>query len=176
MLLCVLLSGCTKNERILQPALDFRTNVLGAETCKFSCHVEADYGDRVYTFSLDCVYDGENAEFTVTAPETIAGIQAKIHDGDAELQFDGVSLEYGVLANGYVAPLKTPWILGNAWSKEYIASAWEEDGYYCFSVLAGYDEEELTVNTWLKDRKPVKAEVLYEGKRVLNITIENFTY
>ena len=176
MTLCAFLSGCAEKESTLQPALRFRTALLESGGCTFSCDVTADYGSEVYEFSLDCAWMDGKATLTVTKPDTVSGITAQVADDGAAILFDGVRLEYGTLANGHVAPLAVPWLFGSAWESDYISSAGEEDGCCRMTVLKGYNDAELTVDTWLDDGIPVCGEVSCGGTRVLAVTFRNFSF
>ena len=160
----------------MQTALDFRTRLLASKGCAFTCQVEADYGDRVYGFTLNCSYDGKDGALTVTAPETIAGIRATVDGSDACLEFDGISLEFGRLANGHVAPLMIPWLLGSAWTEDYISAAGQDGLRTRVTWLKGYNDEELGIDTWFEEKIPVYAEVSYDGKRAITIRIQDFSY
>ncbi len=173
-LMIMLLTGCRGGDDAMQTALDFRRELLAAGGCSFSASVEADYGDRVYDFDLDCAWDGTDGALTVTAPQSIAGISAVVRNGSSELEFDGVSLDFGPLANGFVAPLSVPWLLGSAWSGDHIARAGMDGELSLVTCLKGYEEQELTIQTWFQKNIPVRTEVLSGGQRVLTVTIENF--
>lgn len=173
---CLLLSGCQPKQNDLQTALDFRTRLISQAGCRFTAHVTADYGDRTYSFSLRCAFDGEDGELEVLAPEAIAGIRAEIDGEDAALSFDGVSLEYGKLAGDRVAPLTVPWLLGSAWSGDYIALTGREGDLTRVTWLKGYNEDELSIDTWLQEGIPTYAEVSHDGTRVLTVMIQDFVF
>ena len=42
--------------------------------------------------------------------------------------------------------------------------------------LKGYNDEELGIDTWFEEKIPVYAEVSYDGKRVITIRIQDFSY
>ncbi len=168
--------GCEKKDSRLQTALAFRTKLLESGGCRFTCQVQADYGEKIYSFSMNCAFDGEDGEMTILAPEAIAGIHAEIDGENATLSFDGASLEYGELANGYVAPLTVPWLLGSAWAGDYISLTGTEGDLTRVTWLKGYNEEELTIDTWLQEGIPTYAEVSHGGRRVLAVTIQDFVF
>lgn len=177
-LLLALLTGCagTETAQPSQKALNFRTALMDAGGCSFTAEVAADYGSRVYTFTLDCDYtvDGE-AHLTVTSPETISGISATVSADGAQVEFDGASLDFGQMANGYVAPMAVPWLLGNCWLREYISNAGSDGELERITYLQGYNEAELTLDTWLDaDGTPVRCEVSWDGTRCLTVTLSDF--
>lgn len=177
-LLLTILTGCAGTElaKPSQKALDFRTALMDAGGCRFTADVTADYGARVYAFTLDCDYivDGE-AHLTVTAPENIAGITATVSSDGAAVEFDGAALDFGQMANGYVAPLAAPWLLGNCWTAEYISSAGPDGDLERVTYLQGYNEEELTLDTWLDQTgTPVRCEISWNGSRCLTVDLTNF--
>lgn len=174
MLMLVMLTGCRKEEPT-QRAVDLRTALLSAQGCSFTAHIRADYGEKVYDFSLDADYASDKTTLTVTAPKEIAGISAVTDKDGTSLQFDGAELAMGKLANGLVSPILVPWILGQCWTGEYISCAGKDAELYRVTYLKGYDEEELQVDTWLdEDDIPVYAEIFYGDTRCITVQIENF--
>lgn len=162
----------------MQRALDFRAALLASESCSYSADVTADFGARVYQFSLSCTYHSQenNAALTVTAPETIAGIQAEIDGETAAVTFEDVALELGTMAGGHVAPMQLPQIIGEAWTYGYLETLSEVENGYLVTARTGYDEEELLIYTYYDlQMSPTRAEVFYDGDCVLSAAIENFS-
>lgn len=175
--LLILLSGCAKAEKPTQKALDFRTELMRSEGCSFVADITADYGDKIYEFSVQVQYDMEKTKLTVLSPEEISGIAATVSENGSKLSFDGTELDFGKLANGYVSPISAPWLLGQCWTAEYISGAGADGQYERITYLKGYNDRELTVNTWLNaEGIPIRAEVLHEGQRCLNIEIRDFQF
>lgn len=171
------LTGCGgKNREPAQKALDLRTALLDAGGCEFTADVEADFGDRVYSFSVFCNYTaGEKAVISVTKPEEIAGITATVSDSGAKVDFDGIALDFGTLAGGRTSAMEAPWLLGKCWSGAYISSAGADGELQRITYLEGYGEGELTVDTWLDSAgSPVRGEIAYDGVRCLTLDISQF--
>ena len=176
LLLLLTVSGCSEDRQPTQKALDFRTALMNAGGCSFEARISADYGGRVYDFTLDCVYtnDGE-AALTVTEPEAIAGISATVSPDGAQVQFDGMALDFGELANGSIAPMATPWLLGSCWLGGYISAAGADGEWERVTILHGYHEEEVTLDTWLDENNlPGRCEISWNGQRYLTVEISNF--
>lgn len=176
LVLCLTACGGEKSQPT-QKALDFRTGLMEAGGCSFTAVVTADYGEKVYSFTLDCSYNGDKTRLRVLEPESIAGIAATVSGNGAVLEFDGVELEFGKLANGFPSPVAAPWLLGQCWTGEYIAWAGPDGDLERITYLRGYDDEELTVDTWLDaNRVPVYAEVAQDGVRCLTVEIKDFRF
>lgn len=176
MMACLCLTGCSKNTNHMQQALDFRTALLSSGGCEFTADVTIQYPEKTFDFSMHCKFADNDAELCVLSPDVISGISAKFHGETAQLEFQDVSLEFGTLANGYVAPLAAPWILGSAWSGDYISAAGSDGEATRVTWLKGYNDEELSIDTWFEDGVPVYAEISHEGARVLQVKITEFVY
>lgn len=172
---CVfLLTGCDKTQIPMQHALDFRTTLAEADGCSYTAAVTAGYDDRTYDFTLSCQYDAQVTNLEVLEPASIAGITASVSGDGAELAFDGALLDFGQMANGYVAPIAAPWLLCQCWAEEYIAYAGRDAELERVTYLRGYNDAELTVDTWFSDGIPVHAEVIWDGKRCLTVELSEF--
>ena len=112
----LLLAGCRSGDGALpgggdrkpeEEARQVRTEYLAAKGCSGTVEVTADYGLRVYEFTLDFTWrrEGEST-LTVTAPEELAGLTARIAEGEARLEFDGVSLGTGDLTGEGLTPME----------------------------------------------------------------------
>lgn len=101
------LPGGTEPQTAEEEARQLRTEYLAAKSCSGTVEVTADYGLRVYEFTLDFTWkrDGESV-LTVTAPEELAGLTARIAEGEARLEFDGVSLGTGDLTGEGLTPME----------------------------------------------------------------------
>ena len=177
LLLILLLSGCGRSQEPTQKALDFRTKLMQSEGCDFTADITADYGDKVYEFTVQVQYAPEETKLTVVSPEEISGISATVTEQGTNISFDGAALDFGKLANGYVSPVSASWLLGQCWTGEYISAAGPDGDYEKITYLRGYDDQELMVNTWLDEAGvPVQAEVFFGERRCLNIRIRDFRF
>ena len=175
-LLLLTLTGCNMQETPTQRALDLRTSLMNAGGCSYTAVIRAEYEDRAYTFSAACTYTaGENAVIEVLQPEEISGIRATVSQDGAKVQFDGIELDFGQMAEGNVSPMSVGWLLPHCWDNAYIDCAGMDGDLYRFTCLEGYNEKELTVDTWLDESGiPVHSEILYDGTRCLTIELSDF--
>lgn len=106
-----LLAGCSGGEQVGNSAdelaLSIRTEYLAMTACAATVDMTADYGQRVYEYTLTVSWQkGGETLLTVVAPENIAGITARIQDGSALLEYDGASLETGLLSAEGLSPME----------------------------------------------------------------------
>ena len=133
--LCLTLSACGGGggvSRAEQLALDIRGEFLEMAGCTAGLEVTADYGQRVYTYGIDLNYQWEgDTTLTVTAPENIAGVTARIRAGETLLEYDGVQVETGPLDESGMSPVDAVPALLEYAREGFIAECgmenWEED-------------------------------------------------
>lgn len=109
MTLCLLLTACGGGNgagNTDELALDIRAEYIAMTGCSATLDLTADYGERVYDYTLTLVYQREgDTTVTVEAPEEIAGVTARISKDSAALEYDGVSLETGPLDATGLSPV-----------------------------------------------------------------------
>ena len=173
----LLLCGCEKKtDASMQQALDFRSALMAAGGCTFSADFTADYGDEIVRFSADCACGKDGVTMTVTAPETLRGICAAVDDADARVIFDETEIALDLMA-GRLAPLSAPYLLYAAWTEDYLQFTGREDGQLRITVLHGYNDEELTVDTWLGAEKiPLRSEIAADGETLIFAEITAFQF
>ena len=176
MLTILLLTGCSETRNMLDKAMTLRVDLLACESYCFDAAITADYGDEVNTFSMHCVGDNDgNLEFTVTKPETIAGITGAISAQEGEFTFDDQAVAFPLLAEGQVAPISGPWILMKTLMGGYLTACNEEDDLIHLMINDSYAEDALELEIWLDENtNPIQAEIGYEGRRIVTMEIENF--
>lgn len=176
MLMLLTLTGCSKTRDMLDKAMTLRADLLACESCTFDATITADYGDQLHTFGMECVGDNDgNVQFSVTAPESIAGITGVISGTEGKLTFDDQAVAFSLLADGQVTPVSGPWILMKTLLGGYLTACNEEDGLIHLMINDSYADEALELEIWLDGEScPLQAEVGYDGRRILTMEIENF--
>ena len=187
-LICVLmttllLAGCggagvSEAEEL---ALTIRGEYLSMENCAVQAAVTADYGQRVYEYQLTAAVTGEETVLTLTAPETVAGLTARITGEENRLEFDGVSVETGPLDGQGLSPVSSiPALLESARSGYITACALEEDGAVlrvdCGSPEGAPGSGTETV-LWFdpSSHALVRGEISVDGFRVISCEFSGFT-
>lgn len=171
-LICIsILLGCQGNEG-MDEALALRSAMLKAKTCDFSIQITADYGDMVYSFSMDCVADDlGNVGFTVTKPETIAGITGNLTADGGNLTFDDTVLAIPMLTDDQITPVSAPWILMQTLRGGYITSC--DKGRV--TIDDSYADDALKLDITLdQNQMPKFAEIYWKNRRILTVEVVSF--
>lgn len=169
------LAGCSA-ETELSRALDFRSRLLAGQGCSFTAQVTADYGDELQEFTMDCEADTRGGiGFTVSSPETIAGISGTLSEAGGALTFDDTALQFPLMAQDSLSPVSAPWIFLRTLRSGYIVSACMEEDLLRLSIDDSFDEDALRLDIWLdENQNPIRAEILHDGLRILTLRIGNF--
>ena len=172
-----LLCGCTGAEDDIGRSLRFREKML-TNGCTFIGNISANYSDRIYTFQVGCSADPDgNISFRVLSPDSISGITGEIRAEGGFLTFDGEMLAFPLLADGEVSPVSAPWLLIHTLRSGYLSGAGMDGEYLQMVLNDSYEEDALQVDVWLNELdQPVRADILWQGRRILAITIEEFAF
>lgn len=188
MMIVPLLTGCgagkqAEDHSAEELALTIRGEYLAMTACSAAVDIVADYGQRVYEYTLEAAWskDGETV-LTVTAPESIAGITARLKSGSGYLEFDGASLETGALTADGLSPIEAiPVLLENIFSG-YIAQCAMEtvDGRQLLWICCRDPEVSPGTGTetafWFDADSHAlsRAEIYSDGYAVIQCTFTDF--
>lgn len=171
-LLVMGLFGCAGDGGEMEQAMCLRSAVLQAQSCSFSLQMVADYGDMTYEFSMDCVADSMgNVHFTVTAPETIAGITGNLTADGGNLTFDDTVLYIPMLTDDQITPVSAPWLLMKTLRSGCITSC--ADGRV--TIDDSYADDALKLDIFLDEGgMPKTVEIYWKNRRILVLTVTSF--
>ena len=171
-----ILSGCTKEDHLLDQATNLRKAIIAADSCSFHAVITADYGDELYTFQMDCTVDSSNnLSFTVMDPDTISGICGNISQDGAALTFEEMVLAFPVLADGQISPVSAPWVFINTLKGGYLTGCSREENGTCIYIDDSFEENPLHLQIYTDAMMtPTYAEIIWEGQRILSVEIRDF--
>lgn len=179
LLLCVsvFLFGCKSSNDCLDKAVSFRNRLLESNGCSFQSEITADYGEKVYKFSMACTADkAGNVTFEVKEPESISGICGRITSQGGAITFDDQILAFQSLADGQITPVNAPWLLIKTLRSGYIRYCTDSKDGFEISVDDSYEENSLRLMVSFEDDVPDNCEIFWKGRRVLVIDIEEFAF
>ena len=173
--LALVFTGCAAQDEAADRFLTLRQTMQSANQCTFRTAVTSDYGDYLHSFVLDCAYDGELLTFTVVAPDSIAGITGQFRGEKGALTFDGKILALESLADGQIPPVSAPWILLRSLIGGYLEATSEISEGIILHLRETYADDSVKVQVQLNDNgHPWKAEIIWQGRRILTMDVENF--
>lgn len=175
--LLMALAGCAGGNEELDRAMALRAKLLAASGCSFDAVVTADYGNQTHNFGVSCTVDGQGTvNFTVTDPETIAGITGTISGEGGKLTFDDTALAFELLADGQVTPVSAPWLMMKTLRGGYVRSCGMDADQMRLSIDDSYEEDALHLDFWFdKGDMLTRCEIVYDDRRILSVQVNNFT-
>ncbi len=178
--ICVmlLLTGCKGTNHELSRAVALRQRLLGSNGCTFDAVITADYGDKVYTFTMACQADSQgDLTFTVKDPQTISGITGTVTQQGGQLTFDGKVLAFEMLADGQITPVTAPWILIRTLRSGYLSAAGVDGDNLRMAIDDSYEDNALHLDIWTNSQDvPIRGDILWQGQRVVSLEVRNFSY
>ncbi len=174
-LIFTLLCGCSADSS-MDRVLNLRQSLLNADECSFQTQITADYGEKIYSFTMECSCDREgNLSFAVLQPETICGITGTITAEGGHLTFDDKALAFELLADGQVTPVSAPWLLIRTLRSGYISACSTDTEALLVQMDDSYEENALQLDIRLDEQAmPAQAEILYQGRRIVSMEVKNF--
>ncbi len=186
LMITLLLSGCRAGSGGNTPeeeALALRETYQALAGWSASADLSVCYTETVYDFSLDAQWrrDGETV-LTVTAPELVAGITARVAQGETVLEYDGAGLSLGLLDDSGLTPVSAVTACMEQIQRGWMAKcAWagENDAHLQISFQDPEREDNAGTQFLLTfDRVGyalLSAEVSAQGRTVLSAQFSDFT-
>ncbi|MDE6589127.1 MAG: hypothetical protein K2K53_02015 [Oscillospiraceae bacterium] len=186
LMMALLLCGCRSGGGETAPetaAMAVRDTYQTLAGWSSEVDVTAQVGDKVFDFTLDARWqrDGETV-LTITAPELLSGITARIAQGETVLEYDGAGLSLGLLdGKGLTAVSAVPWLMEQI-DRGYMAKcAWAGDNGELLRITfrdpqaAPNDGTEYQITFEKEGFALAGAEVSVDGAVVLTARFRNFT-
>ena len=160
----------------MDAALELRSRCLASHQVNFRVRMSADYITHIESFRLECSQDAEGAmAFRVLDPADIEGICGTVSGTEGTVEFDDTVLAFPLIAEGRLSPLSGPWVLMKAIRSGNILAAGHEGELIHLTIDDSYADNALTVDLWLENGSVCEAEIAWEGRRCLTMTVEDFS-
>ena len=173
LVLSMLLTGCAgtgKNER--EEMLDIRTRYIAEGDMVLNAELTADYGERVYVYSLRYTGGAEAGTMDVFEPQCISGVSALYDDGRVTLQCGDTVIDTGELIFG-MCPLEAFPFMIYAWQNGSIIDCRRErmDGIDCIAADIDMDKWQSSAlcRVWFDRERsiPLLSEIFADGRCVM---------
>ncbi len=175
-LLLLLLTGCGEEDPGMAAALELRSRCLAAGVT-FEAEICADYITAWEQFDLQCTLAPEGAmSFSVLAPEDISGITGTVEGAAGTITFDDTVLAFPLMADGHLSPVSAPWVVMKALRSGCILAVNQEEELLHITVDDSYEDNALTVEIWAENGLLREAEIAWEGRRQVTVSIDNFGF
>ena len=182
MILLLPLNGCfgAEGQKALDTALTIRGEYLSHPPFSAQAQLRADYGQRVYDYTLDVSVSEDEVLLTVTEPELIAGITARIKSDESFLEFDDLCLETGSLDETGLTPVSAIPRMLAAIRQDYLtAYNFDENGTLRVSCgdpdLPPGTGTEYTLWFHPETHDLIQGEISVDGTRRILCTFSPFT-
>ena len=186
LMITLLLSGCragSAGETPEEAALALREAYQAMAGWSAGVDISVCYSEAVFDFSLDAQWSREGETvLTVTAPELVAGITARVAPGETVLEYDGAGLSLGLLDGSGLTPVSAVTAIMAQIEQVYMAKcAWAGENGELLQISFQDPEREPNTGTQFLltfDRASqalLSAEVSTAGETVLTAQIKNFT-
>ena len=163
-----------KREQLIYAHID---RALARKHIQFALDHQNDSLEQLAAYLRRCAYSApDGITMTLTAPETLSGMTARVDSSGAKLVFDGAEIGFSTLAGGRLAPMAAPWVLADCWANGYIAWSGMEGDLLRVTYRTGYGTDELQADVWFDGGVPARAELSYEGALLLSAELTNFTF
>lgn len=186
LMMTLLLSGCKAGPAAETPeeaALSLREEYQALSGWSATVDISVCYSEAVYDFTLDASWQREGETvLTITAPELVAGITARIAQGETVLEYDGAGLSLGLLDGAGLTPVSAVTAVMEQIETGYMAKcAWSGENSEYLQIF--FQNPELEANTGTQflltfdraSRALLLAEVSVAGETVLTARVSNFT-
>lgn len=189
MMILPLLTGCSRGDNAggnsaQETALNIRTEYLAMTACSATVDITADYGQRVYEYTLSVAWQKEGETvLTVLEPENIRGITARVENGSVQMEYDSASLETGMLSAERLSPMGViPAVLDYILTGYIAECDFETVGetqqiWFCCRDPENSPGTGTEAAFWfdLESHALVRSEVLSDGYTVIQCAFTDFT-
>lgn len=171
-------AGASEAEKL---SLAVRGEYLEMTNWSADAAITADYGQRVYQYELTAQLVGGEMTLTLSQPETVAGLTARISGKDSLLEYDGMSVETGPLDEDGLTPVSAIPALLEAARTGYITACTMEEEGTLLRLDCGDPERQPGVgrelSLWFdaEGRELVRGEIKIDGFRAILCEFSNVT-
>ncbi len=177
MIIALVLSACGESAALENSLAEARERWAQGDSIGFTAEVITESEQSRFDCTLSVSRRGEEISVEVLSPENLAGIKARLGDGETELEYDGLILAVGN-GVGETSPLGAMPLLADALAVGHVRSLWREsDGERSLVVAEVYVSETDYALVWFEEENfaPVHMELVSGANTVVKCKILSFT-
>ena len=149
--------------------------------CTAQAEVTADYGQRVYGYTVELQGSRDAGAMTVTEPENIAGTVLTWSDGETGLEYEGAELDTGRLSRDGLSPADAMPVVLDACARGTVVDCCGEtvDGEELLrAALTPPGRETVRADCWFRpeDHALRRAELSQGGQVVVTLDFSAFSF
>lgn len=170
--------GCGETKRLENDFENARERWCGAESLSFRAEVRSELYDSVFDCTLLCTRKGEETVVEILSPENLAGIKARLKDGETTLEYDGLILAVGDREKGEISPLSAMPIIMSSLTDGYVNLLWnEKEEGDPLAAAEIYIDENSSLRLWFQRENftLLQGELVSGGRAVVKCKISDFT-
>ena len=172
--LCLLLTACHSSASTPEAAVrELRRSFSDGAQVQGRAVLTADYGERVYTYTVSIDGSAQAGTMTVEDPENIAGTVLQWSDGSTRLSCEDMTLETGPLSEHLSPSDAVPVLLEACQTGELLECSWEEE-LLC-AKLAHPSRGGTAALCWFQDGALRRCELSEEGRTLLTLDFSGFS-
>lgn len=172
--LCLLLTACSAGPEAPEVRVrNLRRPFSDGAQVQGRAVLTADYGERVYDWTVSVNGSAQAGTMTVEEPENIAGTVLRWSDGSTSLSCEDVTLETGPLSDHLSPADAIPTLLSICQSGQVLECGWEDDLLY--AKLSHPTEDGIHALCWFGDDTLRRCELNEAGKTLLTLDFSDFT-
>ena len=175
----VLLTACGGNTPSAEAKVqEMRAIYQSMEGISAAAEITADYGERLYTYSVSVEGNSSAGTMAVQEPENIAGTVLQWSEEKTSLNYENVTLETGAISDSGLSPADAfPAILAACRGGSIKECCLEEEETVLYAELENPEEETCTVTCWFDAETYAlhRAELAESGVRVITLDFADFT-
>ncbi len=178
MILALLLGGCGEEKALERDFQEARSRWQAAENLGFTAEICAELGEGVFNCSLRCTHGGGETVVEILSPEGIAGIKARLSEGETRLEYDGIILALGDPMVGESSPLAAMPLIISALLEGHVNYIWTEtEDERSLAAAEVYVDENTSLSLWFQRENfaLTHAELVSGGRAVVKCQITDFT-
>ncbi len=178
MIIALLLGGCGESDKLREELDEARAEWNSEETVSFTANVTAELSGSSFQCTLLCTHSAEETVVEILSPEIIAGIKARLKDGETEIEYDGIILAVGDPMKGEISPLSAMPMIMEALLSGHVTGLWtESEGDTEMVAAEVYISENEYAKLWFdtENYTLIHAELVSGAKAVVKCEIVSFT-